>query len=274
MSDINTNSINANYPTPGVNNSTQGFRDNFTGIKLGLNQAGTEITDLQNKVIVKSALTGIPLNNDMANTLISNAAVRGFRATTYNVSASAPASITIDVTKADVQYCTIIQNTAISFGGWSPAGTASSVTLILNISQDTPGAANSYITLPTTTLNSSNVVTTGMNLSSRLLENYYSNIADSGVVANAVYTNMVSVPTGARQLSFTFSTIDCGATIDVQPDNRNQKASQITRRTPTAVGARGDAPGTICADNSYMYVCVGTYDGTTNIWGKIALTAV
>jgi hypothetical protein len=269
MSDINTNSINVNYPTPGVNNSTQGFRDNFTGIKLGLNQAGTEITDLQNKVIVKSALTGIPLNNDMANTLISNAAVKGFRATTYNASASAPSSITIDVTKADVQYCTIVQNTAVSFGGWSPSGTQSSVQILFNISN-----ANAYITLPTTTLNSSNVVSAGMNLSCRLLENYYSNIADSGVVANTTYINLVSAPAGARQLALSFATTDCGATIDVQPEYRNQKASQITRRTPTAVGIIGDAPGTVCADNSYMYVCVGTYDGTTNIWGKIALTAV
>ena len=267
MSDINTNSINTNYPTPGVNNSTQGFRNNFTSIKQGLDQAGSEITDLQNKVIVKSALSGIPLNNDMANTLISNAAVRGFRATTYNLSDNIPASVTIDVTKADVHYGTIQQNTAISFGGWAPSGTESSVKLLLNIAN-----ANAYITFPTTSLNSSNVVTTGMNLSCRLLENYYSNV--SSVSANSTYTNIISVPAGAQELNFTFTTTDCGSTIDVQPDYRNQKASQITTRTPTAVGVRGDAPGTMCADNSYVYVCVGTYDGTTPIWGKIALTAL
>lgn len=269
MSNINTNSINTNYPTPGVNNSTQGFRDNFTGIKSGLNQAKTEITDLQNKVVVKSALSGIPLNNDMANTLISNAATRGFRATTYNLSDNIPASITVDVSKADVQYGTIQQNTAISFGGWAPSGTESTVKLLLNV-----GNSNAYITFPTTTINSSNVVVSGMNLGCRLLENYYSNVADSAVTNSITYTNMVSIPSGAQELNFTITTTDCGTTLEIEPDNRSQKSRQIPFRTPTAVGIRGDAPGTICTDSGYLYVCIGTYNGSSTIWGKIALTAV
>ena len=65
--------MNTNYPVPGVNNNSQGFRDNFAAIKTNLNAAGTEITDLQNKVVVKQALANSTLNNDMANTLISNA---------------------------------------------------------------------------------------------------------------------------------------------------------------------------------------------------------
>ncbi len=82
---INTNGINVNYPVPGINNSSQGFRDNFTAIRTDLNTAATEITDLQNNVVLKQALTGTTLNNDMANTLISNAATRGFRASTFNL---------------------------------------------------------------------------------------------------------------------------------------------------------------------------------------------
>lgn len=269
MSDINTNSINTNYPVTGVNNSTQGFRDNFTNIKNNLDTAGVEITDLQNKVVVKSALNGFPLNNDMGNTLISNAAVRSFRHTTYNLSDNIPASITVDVSKADVQYGTIQQNTSISFGGWAPSGTESTVKILLNVAN-----ANAYITFPPTTLNASNVVTSGMNLSCRLLENYYSNVADSGVTANVSFTNTVSIPAGAQELSFTVTTTDCGSTMDIQPDYRSQKGRQIPYRTPTATGVRGDAPGSICTDNSYLYVCIGTYNGSSTIWGKIALTAV
>ena len=48
MSTINTNAINVNYPVPGVNNNSQGFRDNFASIVTNLNTAGNEITDLQN----------------------------------------------------------------------------------------------------------------------------------------------------------------------------------------------------------------------------------
>jgi hypothetical protein len=70
MSTINTNTIDANYPIPGQNNSSQGFRDNFASIKQNLDIASNELTDLQNKVVLKSALANSTLNNDMANTLI------------------------------------------------------------------------------------------------------------------------------------------------------------------------------------------------------------
>jgi hypothetical protein len=266
MSNINTNAIDTTYPTPGVNNSTQGFRDNFTSIKQNLNAAGTEISDIQSKAIVKSALTGTSLNNDMANTLLSNAAIQGFRAKTYNLGSNLAETVLVNVSKADVQYGTITQNTAITFAAWPPSGTQANVQLILTVAN-----SSAYITFPTTTVNSSGNIVTGMNPSARLLENYSSNGA---IVADTTYTNMVSIPSGVTELHYNFSTIDCGATLDVEPTNRNQKADQITTRTPTRTGLRGDMPGHVCADGSYMYVCVGTYDGTTTIWGKVALTAV
>jgi hypothetical protein len=64
MSTINTNGINVNYPVPGENNSSQGFRDNFTNIKNNINTAGTEITELQSKAVLKAGLTGIPIDNN------------------------------------------------------------------------------------------------------------------------------------------------------------------------------------------------------------------
>ena len=76
MSTINTNGINVNYPVPGQNQSSQGFRNNFNSIVTNLNIAATEITDLQTNAVLKAALANTTLNNDMANTLISNAATR------------------------------------------------------------------------------------------------------------------------------------------------------------------------------------------------------
>jgi hypothetical protein len=46
-SNIVFNSIDANYPVAGVDNDTQGFRDNFRIIKTGLETANTEISSLQ-----------------------------------------------------------------------------------------------------------------------------------------------------------------------------------------------------------------------------------
>jgi hypothetical protein len=263
MSTINTNGLNTNYPVPGVNNSTQGFRDNFINIKNNLDTAGTEITDIQSKAIVKSALTGTVLDNNMANTLITNACVQGFRSKTYNLGENLSGSVVINVTKADIQYGTIQGNVSLSFGGWPPSGTLASVELQLTIASPTAG-----LVLPTTTVSSGEVVS-GMKDSVKLIENYFA----TGNAA--VYTNNVTVPNGVNQLILKFTTIDCGVTLDVEPVNRNQRATQLEIRTPTAVGLPGDFPGQICMDQSgFLYVCVGVYDGSTAIWGKVALSSV
>jgi hypothetical protein len=273
-SKINTTGINTSFPTPGINNTSQGFRDNFSNIQNNLTTAGTEITDLQNKVIVKSALTGVALNNNMANTLISNAAVQGFRNTTYNLGDNLSGSVAIDVAKGDVLYGAIVADATLNFGDWAPSGTKSSVELRLYISN-----TSAKINFPNTSLDVNGMVVSGMTNTVRLLENYDSNRAPE---ASKSHTNVVSVPAGVIEMSYTISTIDCGTTLDIQPTNRNQIASSIEIRTPTSTGMRGDYPGRICVGavtpgSPYtppLYLCVGAYDGTTAIWGQIPLTAV
>lgn len=46
-SNIISDTIDATYPVAGVDNDTQGFRDNFSIIKTGLSTAGSEISTLQ-----------------------------------------------------------------------------------------------------------------------------------------------------------------------------------------------------------------------------------
>ena len=53
MSQITPSNINGNFPVFGQDNSTQGFRDNFTNIKNNLAFAKQEIEELQNKAILK-----------------------------------------------------------------------------------------------------------------------------------------------------------------------------------------------------------------------------
>lgn len=266
MSAINTNSLNVNYPTPGVNNSTQGFRDNFTNVKNNIDTAKVEITDLQSKAIVKSGLTGITLNNDMNGTLISNALVRSFTATTHNLGNDIPSNIFIDVSKGDVQYGTITKDTTISFGGWGRTGTQSNLELRFNI-------ANSSATIffPDSTFNASAVLTQGMTTSARVLENYGSNGYPD---VNTTYSNQVTAPAGVYNLQYKLSTVDCGQTIDVYPINRNQIASRIDLRQPAGRGAPGDSAGAICTNGANLYICVGSYNGSSMIWGYLPLYAV
>lgn len=60
MSAINTTNINVNYPVPGQDNDSQGFRDNFFNLRSALNTAKTEITTLQSAMTLWPDDTPIP----------------------------------------------------------------------------------------------------------------------------------------------------------------------------------------------------------------------
>jgi len=235
MSTINTNGINVNYPVPGENNPTQGFRDNFASIKTNLDTAGTEITDLQNKVVLKAALNGSTLNNDMANTLISNASTRSFRATTYNLGNALSGTVLVNVAQADVQYGNVASNVTLQFGSWAPTNTESSITLRLGISN-----TSAVITFP------SQVVASNNNFGGTILENY----------ANIANVITITAPYDVEQLEFKLRTLDCGNTITIEPINRPYQSTQIVKRTPPSTGQVGDKVGTVCIDTGTSQLVV------------------
>ena len=238
MSTINTNSINVNYPVPGVNNNSQGFRDNFASIVTNLNTAGTELTDLQNKVVVKQALTGTTLNNDMANTLISNASVRSFRSTTYNLGNALAGTVLVDTSLGDVQYGAVSSNTTFNFGSWAPAGTQANVQL--NISVSNPLAVITF---------SGNVVVANANNNGvGTLENF-SNIG--GLVT-------ITAPAGVTQLNYLISTTDCGNTLYISPINRPRVATQIQQRIVPPTGLQGDVTGDVAVGPSFNQLTITT----------------
>jgi len=249
MSNINTNNLDVNFPKVGVNNSTQGFRDNFSAIKINIDQAATEVTDLQSKVLLKSPLTGTTLNNDMYGAPISNALVQGFRNTTYSLGSNLSGSVIINLTKADVHIGAISANSTVTlqFAAWAPANTKSSVDVYLTVLD-----ANSFINL------------TGVNLdSSKLtLENFKNNKLSAP-----------STMTPGYILAYRFSTLDCGTTITVEPITVAQKATQLGNfRTPISIGSPGDQRGAICFDAINLYLCINDYDGTSAIWKRTTLS--
>lgn len=232
MSTINTNGLDVNYPVPGQNNSSQGFRNNFASIKNNLDTAGAEISDLQNKVVVKAALDNTIVNNDMANTLISNCATRSFRATTYNLGNALSGTVVVDCSLGDVQYGTVAGNVTLDFASWGPSGTQSNVELQLNVSN-----ANAVITFP------SEVVSSNNNFGLTTLENYDG-------------TTSVSIPYGVSEVDYRLSTRDCGNTITIEPYNRPRQTTQIQQRTPSPRGYQGDVVGTTCVDPGTVQITV------------------
>ena len=123
MSNVNPNNINGAYPVAGVDNDSQGFRDNFTNIKNNFTFTSSELSDLQSKVIVKSALTGTTLNNNMAGTLLTSAQIQDFRETEYD-NGIISTNVTLDHTRGHYQRVQTNGTIQIAFTNFPAAGTA------------------------------------------------------------------------------------------------------------------------------------------------------
>ena len=112
MSSINTNGINVNYPVPGVNNNSQGFRDNFAATKNNFIVTRREMDDLMNKAVVKSALSYGPnpsgTNNNFAGEAISNAVLSACSTATNSLgSKTTGTTITVDFSTGSFQTVTL-----------------------------------------------------------------------------------------------------------------------------------------------------------------------
>jgi hypothetical protein len=250
---INTSSLDSSYPTPGVNNSSQGFRDNFTNIKNNLETAKTEIGDLQSKVLVKSALSGTTLDNDMAGGRISNVETLGFRSSMYDLGDNLTGTVTIDCTLGDVQSGTIGSSGAISlaFSKWSPADTYASVDVILNTK------AGDRISMAD-----------NIKYGADTIEGYHYNGGNPYIL----------VPAGVTRVHYRFSTTDCGTTVEIMPIDQPRIARQVKWGKPaTNKGVNGDQQGDVMVNletsTSYLYVCTADWvtPGTANIWSRTQL---
>jgi len=135
-SNINSNNINGAYPTPGVDNDSQGFRTNFTNIKNNFTQAKLELEDLQNKVILKNPLNGGSLNNDMSGSSIISAEYRDFRETEVDLGTVA-GTITLD--HMDGHYFKVLTygDISLAFANMPPMGTVGRIRLYVRLSSIT-----------------------------------------------------------------------------------------------------------------------------------------
>ena len=107
-SNINPNNIDGSYPVAGQDNNSQGFRDNFTNIKVNFQYAEEEINDLEANAILKAALTGGTLDNNMSNNTIY--AVNLNDVSTTRVASTATTG-TVTLNYASGQYQTVAPST-------------------------------------------------------------------------------------------------------------------------------------------------------------------
>jgi hypothetical protein len=245
-SNVNPNNIDGTYPVAGQDNDSQGFRTNFTNIKNNFIYTKAELEDLQAKVIVKSALTGTTVDNNMAGTLFRAAEVRDLRETRVDLGTTS-GTVALDHTAGS--YYTVITSGPIdvTFSGFPASGKLGRVRLEIGVTNiaDT-------LTLPSG-------VTYGL----------------EGIAGFDGVDTITFATTGT--FVFEFTTENGGTDIHIADLSRSRDyfhSTQITlqQRTPAAGGAAGDVAGMIAVDDDYIYVCTGTYDnGSTLIWKRAAL---
>jgi len=131
-SNINPNNIDGAYPVAGQDNNSQGFRDNFTNTSTNFQFAADEITDLQNNAILKSALTGTNLDNDMGGSPLTNAVLSNMSEEVLALG-TVSGSVTINYALGSLQTLTTNGAVSLAFSNFSVAGTASAIVVQVTV---------------------------------------------------------------------------------------------------------------------------------------------
>lgn len=209
-SNINPNNIDGAYPVAGQDNDSQGFRDNFTNTKNNFTYAATEITDLQAKVVLKSALTGTTLNNDMGGSLLSNAQLQDMSETKVALG-TVSGSQTINYSAGSYISMTTAGSISLDFssGSWPAAGILGRLRVQITITD-----VAYTLTLPT-----------AVSVGTSNLQGFSNNI----ITFNQTGT-----------YEFEFETSDGGNTITIIDQNRNLDPIYLPSSEDLAASAAAD----------------------------------
>lgn len=145
-SNINPTNIDGNYPVAGQDNDSQGFRDNFTNIKNNLQFAKNELDDLQGKVLLKSALIGGTLANDMAYSTLYRMQAKA-QADSFRDLGSVNGPIAVSFLDAMVQKITTSGPLVISLEDFPSTGISGRLRLWVSVTFG-PSQTSAVMTLP------------------------------------------------------------------------------------------------------------------------------
>jgi hypothetical protein len=246
-SNVNPNNIDGTYPVAGQDNDSQGFRTNFTNIKNNFVYTKSEIEDLQAKAVLKTALTGTTIDNNMSGTIFRSAEVRDIRESRVDLGAIS-GTIILDHTTAPYYVASTTGNLELSFAGFPAAGRVGRIRLEVTIT-DTVDT----VILP------SNVTYGTQGLAG------FDGVDTISFFATGTYI-------------FEFVTENGGTDVHIEDLSRartlfHSEEIQLQQRTPAAGGRAGDKAGMIAVDDGYIYVCTNDYDGSsTLIWKRVALS--
>ena len=144
-SNIVPGNIDETYPKAGQDNSSQGFRDNFSGIKNNFTEAKTEIEALQSN---KASLNA---SSDFANNEVTRAKFKNNSETVYPHGTVSGGSITLNHNNGHYQTATVTADTTFAFSNF-PSGALGRIILDITVS---PTATT--LTFPSAVIKADNV---------------------------------------------------------------------------------------------------------------------
>ena len=189
-SNINPNNIDGAYPVAGQDNNSQGFRTNFTNTSTNFQYAADEITDLQNNAVLKSALAGTVLDNNMQGSSLSNAVLSNMSEAVVPLG-TVSGTVTVNYSLASYQTLTTNGAVSLAFSNFPAAGVAASVVVQVTV-------ANVAHTL---------TIPTAVSVNNRGIQGLNTSINRITFAATGVY-------------SFEFTTSNGGTTISINEVNK------------------------------------------------------
>jgi len=239
-SQINPADIDGTYPIAGQDNDSQGFRDNFTNTQNNFTHAENELSDLQGKVVLKSALSGDTLDNDFADALVKGARISDFsEVVTDKGSVAGP----VEFNHLDGHFQTVTTTGALTlaFDNWPVSGNLGRIRVQITVSD-----VAHTVTLPAE-------VTVGNN----------------GIIG--LDSLVISFRSPGTYI-FEFTTADNGTTIAVTELTRNGAIDIKEMTIASNIGSLGDVQGMMAIDATHLYICYADYtNGSTQIWSRIIL---
>lgn len=301
--------IDTTYPIPGVDNDTQGFRDNYIQIKRSFDTAASEITDLQisqyevntrlnNATVVGdnyAALIASTVTTLVINSLTNSSPdiVTPIVSTWYNTTITNDINTlenTLTNTTLNLQSQITSSNQSIAALQTSTNRLSTTSTILWNnVAQLT--AAQSTLSNRVTVLENQMVVVTNtateawenmdilLNSSAQMQNNISSLQTTSTVLWNTTYgvggtlANISSINSQIADIKLT--AINTGTAIAGLQTTISGLPSFRSSNPPilSAKGTAGDKAGMIWADANYIYMCIAAYNGVSNIWVRAATTS-
>jgi hypothetical protein len=252
-SQVNPNLINAAFPIAGVTQPSAGFRSNFLATQQAFEQYTNEMNDVINKAVVKAPLTygaNSNINNfggmNNSNLAIFNFAYGSFTPTANVISTSG--MLSIDMSKASYFPFNLTSAGSAQVISLSNFGNIGYSEVVLDINVQT---SPQYVNVAS--IGSSITGIGGANISGF-------NQATGNIALNNV---------GRYQL--VLGSLDG---INWTLDSRDKQAVARHYTPINSIGAIGDTIGQIAYDATYLYICLGNYDGFTNIWRRTSIGGI